>query len=61
MFSLQYIFELYKKPLVCIVLIVVSVIVLILSRKYIKSFWTKNIWSRQFLLILLHLMYWRVL
>ena len=37
MFSLQYIFELYKKPLVCIVLIVVSVIVLILSRKYIKS------------------------
>lgn len=51
MFSLQYIFELYKKPLVCIVLIVVSVIVLILSRKYIKSFWTKNIWSRQFLLI----------
>lgn len=48
---LQYIFELYKKPLVCIVLIVVSVIVLILSRKYIKSFWTKNIWSRQFLLI----------
>ena len=50
-FSLQYIFELYKKPLVCIVLIVVSVIVLILSRKYIKSFWTKNIWSRQFLLI----------
>ena len=38
MFSLQYIFELYKKPLVCIVLIVVSVIVLILSRKYIKSF-----------------------
>lgn len=51
MFSLQYIFELYKKPLVCIVLIVVSVIVLILPRKYIKSFWTKNIWSRQFLLI----------
>lgn len=51
MFSLQYIFELYKKPLICIVLIVVSVIVLILSRKYIKSFWTKNIWSRQFLLI----------
>lgn len=51
MFSLQYIFELYKKPLVCIVLIVVFVIVLILSRKYIKSFWTKNIWSRQFLLI----------
>lgn len=51
MFSLQYIFELYKKPLVCIVLIVVSVIVLILSRKYIKSFWAKNIWSRQFLLI----------
>lgn len=51
MFSLQYIFELYKKPLVCIVLIVVSVIVLILSRKYIKSFLTKNIWSRQFLLI----------
>lgn len=51
MFSLQYIFELYKKPLVCIVLIVVSVIVLILSRKYIKSFWKKNIWSRQFLLI----------
>ena len=51
MFSLQYIFELYKKPLVCIVLIVFSVIVLILSRKYIKSFWTKNIWSRQFLLI----------
>lgn len=51
MFSLQYIFELYKKPLVCIVLIVVSVIVLILSRKYIKSFWTKNIWGRQFLLI----------
>ena len=51
MFSLQYIFELYKKPLVCIVPIVVSVIVLILSRKYIKSFWTKNIWSRQFLLI----------
>lgn len=51
MFSLQYIFELYKKPLVCIVLIVVSVIVLILSRKYIKSFWTKNIWSKQFLLI----------
>ena len=51
MFSLQYIFELYKKPLVCIVLIVVSVIMLILSRKYIKSFWTKNIWSRQFLLI----------
>lgn len=51
MFSLQYIFELYKKPLVCIVLIVVSVIVLILSRKYIKSFRTKNIWSRQFLLI----------
>lgn len=51
MFSLQYIFELYKKPLVYIVLIVVSVIVLILSRKYIKSFWTKNIWSRQFLLI----------
>lgn len=51
MFSLQYIFELYKKPLVGIVLIVVSVIVLILSRKYIKSFWTKNIWSRQFLLI----------
>lgn len=51
MFILQYIFELYKKPLVCIVLIVVSVIVLILSRKYIKSFWTKNIWSRQFLLI----------
>ena len=51
MFSLQYIFELYKKPLVCIVLIVVSVIVLILSRKYIKSFWTKYIWSRQFLLI----------
>lgn len=51
MFSLQYIFELNKKPLVCIVLIVVSVIVLILSRKYIKSFWTKNIWSRQFLLI----------
>lgn len=51
MFSLQYIFELYKNPLVCIVLIVVSVIVLILSRKYIKSFWTKNIWSRQFLLI----------
>lgn len=51
MFSLQYIFELYKKPLVCIVHIVVSVIVLILSRKYIKSFWTKNIWSRQFLLI----------
>lgn len=51
MFSWQYIFELYKKPLVCIVLIVVSVIVLILSRKYIKSFWTKNIWSRQFLLI----------
>lgn len=51
MFSLQYIFELYKKPLVCIVFIVVSVIVLILSRKYIKSFWTKNIWSRQFLLI----------
>ena len=51
MFSLQYIFELYKKPLVCIVLIVVSVIVLILSRKYIKFFWTKNIWSRQFLLI----------
>lgn len=51
MFSLQYIFELYKKPLVCIVLIAVSVIVLILSRKYIKSFWTKNIWSRQFLLI----------
>lgn len=51
MFSLQYIFELYKKPLVCIVLIVVSVIVLMLSRKYIKSFWTKNIWSRQFLLI----------
>lgn len=51
MFSLQYIFELYKKPLVCIVLIVVSVIVLILSHKYIKSFWTKNIWSRQFLLI----------
>ncbi len=51
MFSLQYIFELYKKPLVCIVLIVVSIIVLILSRKYIKSFWTKNIWSRQFLLI----------
>lgn len=51
MFSLQYIFELYKKPLVCIVLIVVSVIVLILSRKYIKSFWTKNIWSRQFLLV----------
>lgn len=51
MFSLQYIFELYKKPLVCIALIVVSVIVLILSRKYIKSFWTKNIWSRQFLLI----------
>lgn len=51
MFSLQYIFELYKKPLVCIVLIVVSVIVLILSRKYIKSFWIKNIWSRQFLLI----------
>ena len=51
MFSLQYIFELYKKPLVCMVLIVVSVIVLILSRKYIKSFWTKNIWSRQFLLI----------
>lgn len=51
MFSLQYIFEFYKKPLVCIVLIVVSVIVLILSRKYIKSFWTKNIWSRQFLLI----------
>ena len=51
MFSLQYIFELYKKPLVCIVLIVVSVIVLILSRKYIKSFWSKNIWSRQFLLI----------
>lgn len=51
MFSLQYIFELYKKPLVCIVLIVVSVMVLILSRKYIKSFWTKNIWSRQFLLI----------
>lgn len=51
MFSLQYIFELYKKPLVCIILIVVSVIVLILSRKYIKSFWTKNIWSRQFLLI----------
>ena len=51
MFSLQYIFELYKIPLVCIVLIVVSVIVLILSRKYIKSFWTKNIWSRQFLLI----------
>lgn len=51
MFSLQYIFELYKKPLVCSVLIVVSVIVLILSRKYIKSFWTKNIWSRQFLLI----------
>lgn len=51
MFSLQYIFELYKKPLVCIVLIVFSAIVLILSRKYIKSFWTKNIWSRQFLLI----------
>ena len=51
MFSLQYIFELYKKPLVCIVLIVVSVIVLILSRKYIKSFSTKNIWSRQFLII----------
>ena len=51
MFSLQYIFELYKKPLICIVLIVVSVIVLILSRKYIKSFWSKNIWSRQFLLI----------
>ena len=51
MFSLQYIFELYEKPLVCIVLIVVSVIVLILSRKYIKSFWTKNIWSKQFLLI----------
>ena len=51
MFSLQYIFELYKKPLVCIVLIVVSVIMLILSRKYIKSFWTKNIWSKQFLLI----------
>ena len=51
MFSLQYIFELYKIPLVCIVLIVVSVIVLILSRKYIKSFWTKNIWSKQFLLI----------
>ena len=43
MFSLQYIFELYKKPLVCIVLI--------LLRKYIKSFWSKNIWSRQFLLI----------
>ena len=51
MFSLQYIFELYKKPLVCIVLIVFSAIVLILLRKYIKSFWTKNIWSRQFLLI----------
>ena len=51
MFSLQYIFELYKKPLVCIVLIVFSAIVLILSRKYIKSFWSKNIWSRQFLLI----------
>ncbi len=51
MFSLQYIFELYKKPLVCIVLIVFSAIVLILLRKYIKSFWSKNIWSRQFLLI----------
>ena len=34
-----------------IVLIVFSAIVLILLRKYIKSFWSKNIWSRQFLLI----------
>ena len=39
------------QPLVCIVLIVFSAIVLILLRKYIKSFWSKNIWSRQFLLI----------
>lgn len=61
MFSLQYIFELYKKPLVCIVLIVVSVIVLILSRKYIKSFWTKIYGVDNFYLFLLHLMYWRVL
>lgn len=61
MFSLQYIFELYKKPLVCIVLIVVSVIVLILSRKYIKSFWTKIYGVDNFYIFLLHLMYWRVL
>lgn len=61
MFSLQYIFELYKKPLVCIVLIVVSVIVLILSRKYIKSFWTKIYGVDNFYLFLSHLMYWRVL
>lgn len=61
MFSLQYIFELYKKPLVCIVLIVFSAIVLILLRKYIKSFWSKIYGVDNFYLFLLHLMYWRVL
>ena len=45
MYVLQYVLELYKHILLCIILSFCSVIVLVLLRKNIKGFFEKNEWN----------------
>lgn len=53
MFVLEYILELYDNILISHILVISSVIILAIYRKYIKTFWTENIWNIQLAIIFL--------
>ena len=51
MFVLEYIFELYDNLFISHILVIGSIIILFIFRKYIKSFWTENLWNRHLTIV----------
>ena len=51
MYVLEYILELYDNLFIAHILVIGSIIILFIFRKYIKSFWTENLWSRHLTIV----------
>ena len=51
MFVLEYILELHDNLFISHILVIGSIIILFIFRKYIKSFWTENLWNRHLTIV----------
>lgn len=51
MYVLEYILELYDNLFIAHILVIGSIIILFIFRKYIKSFWTENLWNRHLTIV----------
>ena len=51
MFVLEYILELYDNLFISHILVIGSIIILFIFRKYVKYFWTENLWNRHLTIV----------